>query len=219
MANQCVDVMISEIVFYLLQKGAHLEPKRITTNDIAEGLGISQQTASRKVIQLEKEGAIERIDGKILLTGKMIADVRTFMHDVLDSLESESVVFKGKVVAGIGKGAYFLGQKEYSAQFLKKLDFMPFPGTLNVTISGEDIEKRLLLRQKKPIVVDGFERGGKRFGKIDVYKCAVAGIPCAIVFPEMSVHGLQVLEIIAPFSLRKKLKLEDGSEVQIDVVE
>ena len=55
--------MISEIEFYLLKKGAHKEPKRITTNDIADETGISQQTASRKLIELEKDEMIERMGG------------------------------------------------------------------------------------------------------------------------------------------------------------
>ena len=33
----------------------------------------------------------------------------------------------------------------------------------------------------------------------------------------MSVHGLQVLEIIAPYNLRKKLSLSDGSAVKVEV--
>ena len=50
--------MLSEIVFFLLRQGAHREPKRITTNEVAQNISVSQQTASRKLINLEKSGPI-----------------------------------------------------------------------------------------------------------------------------------------------------------------
>jgi CTP-dependent riboflavin kinase len=39
-----------------------------------------------------------------------------------------------------------------------------------------------------------------------------------VVFPENSRHGLQVLEVISPFNLRKKLSLSDGSKLGVEIV-
>ena len=75
--------MISEIELYLLQKGAHKEPKRITTNDIAAETGVSQQTASRKLIELEKGGKIERVGAKLFLTPKAVEGMRKFVREAL----------------------------------------------------------------------------------------------------------------------------------------
>lgn len=211
--------MISEAIFYLLSKGAHREPKRITTGELAEAVGISQQTASRKLISLEKSGAIERVGGKILLTSKALSEARRCVKEVLDALEGTSISFSGKVVVGIGEGAYYLSQTGYSSQFARKIGFKPFPGTLNVSIEDDDIEKRLTLRQQAPIEIHGFKKGNRTFGKIDAYRCVLGGIPCAIVFPERSVHGLKVLEIISQFNLRKKLGLSDDSKVSVEVVQ
>ena len=210
--------IVPDIIFYLLQKGAHREPMRITTGEIAEGIGVSQQTASRKLIALEREGAVTRSAGAILLTPHAISRVRKFISEVLGSLKGESTLFSGAVSPGIGKGAHFVSQKEYMAGFKKLLDFSPFAGTLNVKIEGEDIEKRITLREQVPILVPGFTKGKATFGKIDCYRCVINGLPGAVIFPEMSVHGLQVIEVISPFNLRKKLSLSDGSKVDVEMV-
>jgi len=210
--------IVPDLVFYLLQKGAHREPKRITTGEIAEGIGVSQQTASRKLIALEQEGAVVRTGGAISLTPLAVSRVRAFVSEVLESLRGEATLFSGSVSSGIGKGAYFVSQKEYVDGFKKHLDFSPFAGTLNVKIEGEDIEKRITLREQSPIRVPGFARGKTSFGKIDCYRCVINGLPGAVIFPEMSVHGLQVIEVISPFNLRKKLSLTDGSKVSVEIV-
>lgn len=210
--------IVPDIVFFLLQKGAHREPMKITTGEIAEGIGVSQQTASRKLIALEQEGAVVRTGGSISLSPLAVSRVRAFVSEVLESLKGETMVFTGAVAAGIGKGAYFVSQKEYRAGFKKHLDFSPFAGTLNVKIDGEDIEKRITLREQKPILVPGFAKGKATFGKIDCYRCMIGGLPGAVIFPQMSVHGLQVLEVISPFNLREKLSLSDGSKVTVEMV-
>jgi CTP-dependent riboflavin kinase len=101
--------MISDIVFYLLKKGAHREPKRITTGEIAEQLGVSQQTASRKLIELEKNGDLERSGGKVRLTEKSLVEVRRLMREVLDSLKGTGLVFTGRstwTASGRSWGSY-----------------------------------------------------------------------------------------------------------------
>ena len=210
--------MISDIVFYLLRKGAHREPQRITTGEIAAQIGVSQQTASRKLILLEKAGELERAGGKVKLTEKALVEARRCVREVLDSLKGTGLVFSGKVVPGLGEGSFFVGQKEYVDGFRKKLGFAPFKGTLNVFIEADDVEKRLVLREQKPIEIPGFVRGKRRFGRIDAYKCVAGGLPCALIFPEMSQHGLQMLELISPVNLRKSLKLEDGSVLPVEVM-
>lgn len=210
--------MISEIEFYLLKKGAHKEPKRITTSGIAGETGISQQTASRKLIELERMGRIERVGGKLFLSPKAVSGIWKFVRSTLESLESGSIVFSGRVVVGLGEGAFFLRQRQYVDSFRKKLGFKPFAGTLNIRLDEDSVEKRIMLREVEPIRMPGFRKGNRAFGKIDAYRCVVSGIPCAIVFPERSMHGLHVLEIASSFNLRRKLRLNDGSEVKIEVV-
>ncbi|MFA4982971.1 MAG: DUF120 domain-containing protein [Candidatus Micrarchaeia archaeon] len=210
--------MMSGTILYLLKRGAHREPLRITTGELAEGLSISQQTASRRLLSLEKEGIIKRKDGGILLSKKAVSEARSLLRGLLASLDEERLVFEGKVVTGLGEGAYYFSKEGYMRQFKKKLGFSPFAGTLNLSIPPEDIDKRMLLREKKPIEISGFKSCGRSFGRISAYRAVAGGIPSAIVFPERSTHGLQVLEIVAPSSLRKKLGLQDGSSLQVELV-
>ena len=115
--------MISSVIFYLLKRGAHREPIRVTTGEVAEQTGVSQQTASRKLISLEREGLITRVGGKVMVTEKAIAEARKLLKEVLESLEGTSLVFNGKIVAGIGEGAFFVRQKKYMEGFDRKLCF------------------------------------------------------------------------------------------------
>jgi CTP-dependent riboflavin kinase len=39
-----------------------------------------------------------------------------------------------KIVSGLGQAQYFISRDDYSRQFLQKLDFVPFPCTLNVLL-------------------------------------------------------------------------------------
>lgn len=211
--------MLSEITFYLLKRGCHKEPQRITTGEIAEQIGVSQQTASRKLIQLEKLTMLRRNGGRLFLTDKAVVEARRLVKEILDSLNGTEMSFSGMVVPGLGEGAFFLGMREYSVQFEKKLGFKPHPGTLNISIPADDIEKRITLRMQKGIEIEGFKKGHNMYGRVIAYPCAVGGIPGAIVFPELSSHGLQVLEIIAPVNLMKKLKLSESDKVQVVVIE
>ncbi|MCX6769685.1 MAG: CTP-dependent riboflavin kinase [Candidatus Micrarchaeota archaeon] len=209
--------MVPDMIFYLLRMGAHRGPIRVTTGELADGIGVSQQTASRKLITLERNGSIERTDGKVMLTKKAVAEIQEFVSEVLESLKGMGTRFEGEAIAGLGQGAFFVSQKKYLLSFGSKLGFKPFPGTLNVKIGEGDIEKRILLREQPPITVESFTDGKKRFGKIDCYPCVINGLPGAVIFPEMSGHGLQVIEVISPFNLRKKLALIDGSKVNVEI--
>ena len=47
----------------------------------------------------------------------------------------------GEVTTGLGKAAYFLSQEFYTNEFKKNLGFVPFPGTLNVVVSEDNLDE------------------------------------------------------------------------------
>ena len=51
---------MTEFLFYVAEYGAFNENVEIKTTEFAEVYGMSQQTASRKIIELEKKGYIQR---------------------------------------------------------------------------------------------------------------------------------------------------------------
>jgi riboflavin kinase, archaea type len=210
--------MLPELVVYLLGKNAHREGAKLTTKEMANELDVSQQTISRWMIELEQMGFLDRSNREIRLSQKAVSEAEKVYNVLKASLEkNRQYLFSGKVVAGLGTGSSFLKIKGYSESLQKKLGFKPFPGTLNVRIPPEEIELRLSLRQGKEIDIPGFEHGGKRFGKLAIFKAKLFGEPAAVIFPEMSHHGLDVLEIISPDNLRQRYKLADGSAVNFVV--
>ncbi len=211
--------MLPDLVVYLLGKNAHRESVKLTTKEMASELQVSQQTISRWMIELEQQGFIDRGNREIKLSQKAVAEAEKVYFVLRSTLEkNRQYLFAGKVVPGLGTGASFMKISGYQEGIQKKLGFKAAPGTLNVKIPAEQIEIRLSLRSSKPIELPGFENGGKRYGKLALYRATVFGEPAAVVFPEMSHHGLDVLEIMSPDNLRRRYKLKDGSQIALVVM-
>ena len=112
-------------------------------------------------------------------------------------------VLRGKIASGLGQGQYFLTREGYSRQFLQKLGFVPFPGTLNVRLEGP------FPAEKQAIRIEGFAEEGKSFGECKCYRIKLNGIEAAVVRPERSRYPPELIEIIAPVKLQT-LVLEDS---------
>lgn len=53
---------------------------------------------------------------------------------------NEHPVISGKLIQGAKKAAFFTGLDWVKHQCKKKLGFIPFPGTLNLEITGADVQ-------------------------------------------------------------------------------
>ncbi len=219
--------MIDEVLAYLVKHGAHMEPVKITTRDIAYELEMSQQTASRKILDLIRLKKIVRTKEGIAVTKEALDSLKEQVNMLQKAIYPErGIEFTGKVEKGLGEGAKFLKLPPYKENIKKTLGFYPYAGTLNVKINREYVEKRLTIRENKekkynPLVINGFQQDGKEYGKIDCYRCKIKNIHGeengAVVFPARSAHGLHVLELIAPVNLRKELLLKEQSWVDFTV--
>ncbi len=49
------------------------------------------------------------------------------------------------------------------------------------------------------------------------FKASIRGLECAIVLPQVEGYAEDLLEVIAPVSLREALKLGDGDTVKVNV--
>ncbi|OIO20603.1 hypothetical protein COV61_01985 [Candidatus Micrarchaeota archaeon CG11_big_fil_rev_8_21_14_0_20_47_5] len=210
---------MDEILLLLLSKRAHKEPLHATTRALAAELGISQQSFSRKAIGLVSCGYIKREGGAYLLTKKAIEEAKSLQKALSDSLFGGARLdFGGRVVRGLGQGKKFLSIPKYKKGVEKELGFSPFPGTLNVNIPPEEIELRLRLKSKNPIIIKGFVQKGKTYGPILAYPALIGEcIRGAVIFPDRSVHGLSVMELIAPMDIKKKLRIRDGDSISFSV--
>lgn len=200
--------------------GALKNKIEISSFELGKQLDTSQQTASRYLLELDKNGLITREFG----IKKQLIQITNLGEDILQNehLEYQQIFelndrihFKGKIVSGMGEGRYYTEQKGYLNQFKEKLGFVPYPGTLNVEIEFLEKNKLRLLRNQKSINIEEFESENRTFGGARCFHAEINGVPGAIVLPLRS-HYSNVLEFISPDFLRKKLKLKD--EDMIDII-
>ncbi|MBX5326435.1 MAG: DUF120 domain-containing protein [Candidatus Bathyarchaeia archaeon] len=127
----------------------------------------------------------------------------------------KKIVLKGRIFSGHGGGARYLKLPWVKKQITEKLGFEPFLGTLNLKLSKETVErKKQLLRSSVAIKIipeEGFCLG-LCFKTLIMNK-----IQGAIVLPQVPGYPEDVLEVIAPVSLRKTLGVTEGDEVQLTV--
>lgn len=209
---------MDELLLLLAKRGALAAPARLTTSEIGQLLGMSQQNASVRLRSLGKGGMVERSAGSLKLTAKAESALRSEFSDLKGLFEGGSIHLRGRVVKGLGEGRFFISLPGYRKAIEEKLGFSPYPGTLNLELLPEHVERRLELRSRAPIEISGFSYKGKTYGPIEAYRCRVGGIDGAVVFPRRSQHGLSVIEIIAPVHLMGELKLKAGSELEVDVL-
>jgi riboflavin kinase len=208
---------MNDLMVFLLKKRAHKIPLRMSSIEIGKENGMSQQNASRRLLILEKEGKIRRNrrDG-IILTDEGVREMKGLTRELYDALE-DGLRIGGVVVSGMHEGRKFLSMKEYKDRINKAFGFVPFPGTLNIRLSGKERMKRSRMLAMEPKIVDGFEKEGRRYGDLYCYKCTINGIEGVVVFPLKTRHGSEIIEVIASDALRKTLGLKDGSRVELIV--
>lgn len=211
---------------YLLQTlkelallGAIRNRIEISSHELAKQLEISQQTASRYLLDLDNEQMVTRELGikkqliQITSLGtEILKEERSQYNQIFDL--SNKVVFKGNVVSGMGEGKYYTEQKGYADQFKNKLGFVPYPGTLNVEIEYVERNKLRLLKNYGGIVIDEFKTKNRTFGSVLCLNATINNCKGAIVLPKRS-HYSNILEFISPYYLREKLHLEDGGRVEM----
>jgi len=193
----------------------------ISSRELGDALEMSQQSASKRILELLDEKYLIRDLGarkqRIKITDKGVEELRREYNEYRRIFElTDHVTLRGKVVTGMGEGGYYITQKPYMDQFQGKLDFRPYEGTLNVKVAKEDLGKLEVIRSMPGHVIDGFEKDGRTFGKVTAYKAKIHNIDCAIVIPSRS-HYDDTLELVCKYHLRRTLSINDGDEVEVVV--
>ncbi len=188
-----------------------------TTSELAVEMRCSQQTVSRKLRDYEELGFIARkvtpAGVKVTLTAKGEDLLRSKYGMLKKFFENKEQAVFGSVITGLGEGKYYMALQGYKEQFVSKLGFEAYAGTLNLEVNGEEV-KEIISGQGK-ILIEGFSTSERTFGKINCYKVMLEGVECAVIKPIRSSHSADVIEIIAPINLREKLSLKDGSIVKV----
>jgi riboflavin kinase len=209
----------------LAKRGCCEGSVEVSSQLLGSELGMSQQTASRRLRRLEKEGYITREvhprGQRVRFTSRGIKALRELHRDLEEIFsvhESEVYYITGEVFSGLGEGRYYMQIKGYMEQFMKKLGFNPFPGTLNLRLkTEEDIGLKERLMEYRGIIIDGFENGDRTYGSARCYPAELKGVKGAVIIPSRSHYTLSTLEFIAPDNVREKADLKDGDIVSIKV--
>jgi riboflavin kinase len=180
----------------LALKGAVADFVQVSTKDLGRELGVSQQTASNRILALVEEGLITRKLGtrgqSVKLTREGLARLRKEYADYHSIFKAKHTIkVRGRVSTGLGEGEYYLKQAEYKDQFAAKLGFVP-------------------------VEITGFKAKGRTFGAASCIPVKIQDVNCAIVLPKRTHHS-DVIEVISAIHLRKKLDLKDGDYIVLDI--
>ena len=211
----------------LAEMGAHRRTAKISTEYLAGKLGTSQQTASRYLIELDNNGWIKRTitpEGcliKITDTGiKELKNLYSNLRFLMEAAYPPSITLEGVVFTGLGEGAYYISKERYTKQFIEKLGFEPYPGTLNLKLTTDyDVKTRSELEAYPAIEIEGFRNEDRTFGSVKCYPVTIENrVKGALILALRSHYDTSVIEIIAPVFLRKHLNLKDGHKVKVEVL-
>lgn len=123
------------------------------------------------------------------------------------------ITFTGKVFSGKGEGKKFIALPWVNRQIEQKLGYTPYAGTLNIRLTKESMmQKKLLGKAQRLQVIP--EKG---FCNGVLIKASIGVLKCEIILPEVPSYPEDILEVIAPWNLRERLKLADGSQVAVIV--
>lgn len=195
---------------------------RGSTIELSKLFGISQQTASLYLINLEKEGFIKRVREK---NGQIIYFLEPAYDLIYEEFNSLNFILKredkininGKVFSGLGEGKYYISQENYKNGLKDILGFEPFLGTLNIRISKKELYKMEIIRLKEKRFIPPFEKDGRVFGKVYVYEAKFRDEKIGVIIPERT-HYTDVLEIVARENMRQKYDLKDGDTLEITII-
>ena len=193
----------------------------VSSRELGDTLEMSQQSASKRILELLDQGLIVRDLGarkqRIKLTPAGIDALKKEYNEYRRVFElTDHITIHGSVKDGMGEGGYYIGQKGYVDQFVDKLGFKPYSGTLNVCVDKEDVGKLDVIRGTSGIYINGFTDEGRSFGAVIAYKAKIKNIDCAVVVPERS-HYVDVIEIICQYHLRRTLSIGTGDRVDVRV--
>lgn len=199
----------------------------IPTSNLIKEVPFSQQTISRRVIYLEKQGLISRkfenTEGFIDLTAEAYIQLERVYEDLHVLFEEEHCIdrFQGELTKGMGEGGHYIKHPKYLEQFYQKIGFFPYFGTLNIRLKKE-IHQMLMkhLRDFQSIQIEGFKEQSRTYGEVTCYKVQLwpkdqihRQVPGALLQIERTSHDPYIIEFISEQFLRDFFNLKDGDSI------
>jgi riboflavin kinase, archaea type len=232
------------VMIHLLSNGGKDRYLEITSTQLSRIINRSQQTASKIIIDLEKENLIERVKNKkkfgmkLTETGfEILQNIYNLLKICMEKSQIKPMLFKGKIVTGMGEGAYYMSLDGYKKQFQNKLGYEPFPGTLNVKIEDMNyLNSRKDLINYPSIFIDGFKNSDRTFGWVRCYPATISqetrlssnmtqsqttdiSSNVHVLLLERTHHNNNLIEVIGPLNLKESSNLKNGDTVVVMIKE
>jgi riboflavin kinase len=209
----------------LLVRGARNNYIEITTRDLGKTINRSQQAASKHLLDLENDGFVHRVRKgqgfRVRVTEKGYEEMSKLFISLKSAMESapNHLEFMGVAVSGMGEGAYYMSQLGYKEQFIKKLGFDPYPGTLNIKLSEQVyVDAKRELDRYPAVFVDGFSDGKRTYGWVKCYPATINNkVDGALLILERTHHDDSVIEVIAPVRIKDIVNIRDGDRINVSV--
>ena len=210
--------------------GALGRETKVSCADLAARLDASDQTASRRLQALENVDFVERemaSDGQwVSITAAGERALKREYEDYRRIFEEDvGVDLRGRVTSGMGEGRHYISLPGYREQFVERLGYEPFRGTLNVALTDRSRRERSALSSFDAVPIDGWENDERTYGPATCYPATIEGPdgdgyePTHVIEPVRTHHDDDQLELIAPERLRDVLDLADGDHVTVHVEE
>lgn len=193
----------------------------VSSRELGDALEMSQQSASKRILELLELGLITRDLGarkqRIKMTAAGVDELKKEYNEYRRIFElTDHITLHGSIKDGMGEGQYYIDQEGYRTQFEQKLGFKPYPGTLNISVDKEDVGKLDVIKSTAGIYINGFTCGGRSFGDVIAYKSKIKNMDCAIVVPARS-HYVDIIEVICQYHLRRTLSLNTDDRLDVKV--
>lgn len=208
-----------DMLLYLGEKDVILNEIRVSTSAASRETGYSQQSVSRKLIEMEAAGLIKRRASNkgmsVLVTTKGLELLESVRNRIDSALAKGLDEFTGSLVSGLGEGSYYVSMDGYKRQFMKRLGYVPYPGTLN--IKTEPLNIRRFIYGTRPVRIAGFKTRQRSFGDIVCYPAVLSkgsrSEPAYLIVPSRTIHPESICEFISRPSIRARFRLRDGDAV------
>ena len=211
----------------LLTKGALYGFIDITTTTLGNEIMKSQQASSNILLELERMRYIERSrvahGHKIRVTKEGFSEVKklSLVLNNAVNLCNQVLCFEGRVVSGVGEGAYYMSLEGYRKQFEKKIGYIPFLGTLNLEISDHlSLENRENLESRNYYFINGFSDPNRSYGWVKCYPVMLNDnkkIKSHLLILERTHHAKNMLELISPLNLKRVLNIRNGDYINVKI--
>ncbi|MGB7665550.1 MAG: DUF120 domain-containing protein [Nitrososphaeraceae archaeon] len=213
---------------HLLKFGKGGACVEITTTELGNIISRSQQSASKYLVELEKAGLLERTKAgqkfRIMITDRGVDEVLNLHETIKGSIEvldKSGLQLDGKVVSGMGEGAYYMSLEGYRSQFNEKLGYEPYAGTLNLKLLNQSsVRMRSMMDNYPSVFIRGFTDSSRSYGWVKCYPAILndgAVDKAAVIVLERTHYDNSMLEVIAPIGIKDLLGIKNGDFVKVFV--